>query len=825
MGSFDNVTLLYQHPHISIYIEDNTGYDEEEVESSSKDFNGIQVAFCGSGRDNTLLYCNNTTEFLNEFGDPNYKLYGQAGYNAYNILASEYAGCYVLRPMPDNATLANTVIMAKYKLVDDTVIVAPVTGNDVMSLIGTNMVPELIPDEEDGVTEGSTAFTLSGQTKSGLTGDTNIDSMFSHITQEWLEGNNLGNFTFVTVKIPIPAGVVVGDEVSITSTSEALKKFYADFGEDPSRIVANADGLTATKTGTYSKDVLLEGNDYITMAILVAENDTVYLDINWGSATENIVMRASGITFVDEVVEEEVPKNMKLGVSFEAVTIEGATSEDMLRASIASMYNGGEPNEEGYYYEPLMAFWALGRGAYGSDLRVRFDDANEYDGVDDPTTRMYKITVMLNTKEGLKEKEYIYGMLDEDSFDRDYEEGPSLFLPDLVNDVDKGSAKIGMLVNSQVYEHMFTMMNSVIDDEDEKMDVSTFDAIFGLNPNGSPNEHMLLLDNTNSESYVNLVSIDGVNLAGGSDGDLDPATHTEEELEATREDLLIKAFRGELDKRIKSRYSAPADFCLDANFSDAVKRQMAEFALLRKYDCITYLDTKLYKTSSEVINYLKSLNNIYGYNIVKEMHCYKYRDRLFTGKSCEMSITHWFAKAFPTHVKLYGIGEPFARDRARLSNTSDFISNSFLPVIDPDDHDVKKQIYKYGANCYETVRYNVFQRTSAITTCKEKTDRLDEFNEYITERAVSIAHSLLASKLYHISEDDDRARFTEDAERAIEYYLAGLVKTCSVEFKMSKSDKKKNILRIAVRLTFYTVAKYGIVEIYLDPRVTDDETV
>lgn len=825
MGSFDNVTLLYQHPHISIYIEDNTGYDEEEVEASSKDFNGIQVAFCGSGRDNTLLYCSDKTEYLNEFGEPNYKLYGQAGYNAYNILASEYAGCYVLRPMPNNATHANTVIMAKYKLVDDTVIVPPVTGNDVMSLIGTNMVPELIPDEEDGVTDGSTVFTLTGTTLSGLTGDPNIDSLFSHITPDWLAGNNVGNFTFVTVKIPIPTGVVVGENVTITSTSEALKKLYADFGEDSAHITANADGVTATKVRTYTTEELLEGNDYITMAVIVTENDTLYLDINWGTVTENIIMRASGINFVSELVEEEVPKNMKLGVSFEAVSIQGATSEDILRSEIANLYRGGEPDEEGYCYEPLMAFWSLGRGAYGSDIRVRFDDANEYDGVDDPTTRMYKVTVMQNTKEGLKEKEYIYGMLDEDAFDKDYEEGPSLFLPDLICDVDKGSAKVGMLVNSQVYDNMITLMNSVIDDEAEQMDMSTFDAIFGVNPDGTANEHILLLDNTDSENYVNLVAADGIKLSEGNDGDLDPATHTEEEIEATREELLIKAFSGELDKRIKSRYSAPADFCLDANFSDAVKRQMAEFALLRKYDCVTYLDTKLYKTANEVINYLKSLNNVHGYNIVKEVHCFKYRDQLFTGKSCEMSITHWFAKAFPTHVKLYGIGEPFARDRARLSNTTDFISNSFLPVIDPDDHDIKKQIYKYGANCYETVRYNVFQRTSAITTCKEKTDRLDEFNEYITERAVSIAHSLLASKLYHISEDDDRARFTEDAERAVEYYLAGLVKTCSVEFKMSKSDKKKNILRIALRLTFYTVAKYGIVEIYLDPRVTDEETV
>lgn len=818
MGSFDNVTLLYQHPHISIYIEDNTGYEEEEAETTSRSFNGIQVAFTGSGRDNTLLYCRNTTEFLNEFGDPNYKLYGQSAYNAYNILASNYAGCYVLRPMPENATHANTVIMAKYKLVDDTVVVPPVTGNDNASLIGTNKVTELVPDEDN-----ATVFTLNGKVVSGLSGDSNVDGLFSHITPEWLAANNIGNFVPVTVKLPIPAGAVVGSDVTITQTSSALKKIYADFGEDPTHITANADGVTATKTRTYAATDVLEGNDYITLSFLVVEGDTVYLDINWGSETENIIFRATGLEFVDELVPEEVPANMKLGVCFEATSIEDATSEGVLRSKIASLYSGETPDEEGYFYEPLMAFWSLGRGSYGEKIRVKFEDANEYESSVEPSTRMYKLVVMEGLKTGLTKREYVDGMLDEEAFDRDYESGPSLFLPDTVCDPDLGSGKIGMLFNSQVFNHMIELANSVIEDEVDKLTASTIDVIFGVTPAGTEDDRIKLLDNLDSPSYVSLVAADGFGLATGSDGDLDPATHTDEEIEATREELLIKAYGAELDRRIKSRFSTPADFCLDANFSDAVKRKMAEFAANRKYDCMTYLDTRLTKTPTEMINYLKSIATISGYNIVKECHCYKYRDQLFTGKACDMTITHWFAGAFTEHVRVYGIGEPFATDRARISNKKDFISNTFYPIIDPDDHDIKKQIWKYGANCYETVRYNVYQRTSAITTCKEKTDRVDEFNEYITHKAVEIAHSLLSSKMYKIAEDEDRQRYTQDAETAIEAELGALVKTSSVEFKMSQSDKKKNILRIALRLTFYTVPRYGIVEVYLDPRVTEAE--
>ena len=249
---------------------------------------------------------------------------------------------------------------------------------------------------------------------------------------------------------------------------------------------------------------------------------------------------------------------------------------------------------------------------------------------------------------------------------------------------------------------------------------------------------------------------------------------------------------------------------------------MGEFANRRKYDCMTYLDTKLLKTANEVINYAKTMNKVNGNNIVKEAHCYSYRDREFTGKSCDMTITHWFAKAFVEHVRIYGIGEPFARERARIQNSTDFISGTFFPVIDPDDHDIKKQLYKYGVNCYDTVRFNVFQRSSAITTYQMSSDRKDEFNEYITQKAIKIAHDLLSTKIYHLAEEEDRVKFTQEAEKVLSIRLAGLVNTCSVEFKMSKSDKRKNILRIALRLTFKTVAKYGICEVYLDPRVIDE---
>lgn len=830
MNSSDGITLLYEHPHISIHVTDNTEYVEEEVAVEEKSLNGIQVGFFGSGRDNKLLYLRSTGELINEFGDLNYKLYGQSGYNAYNALDSG-AGMYVMRLMPDNATYANTVIMAKYKLVDDTSITPPVIGDSIMELIGTNPIKEMIPDENNTAGNNTMAvFTLSGKVVSGLTGDTNIDSLFSHITPEWLEGNNLGNFSVATLKIPVPSGVIVGENITIQQTSAALKKFYADFGIDAEHITANVDDVTATKQRTYSAETLLEGNDYVSLSVLVAENDTIYLDVTWedGGDAESIAIKTSQLTFIqpDEVEEETI--SQKLGIKYEAVTIPNATTITKLRAEIAKLY-GDEPDENGFYNVPIMAFWALGRGSYGQNIRIKISDANSYDGTIEPTTRTYRIGVMEATRKGLTEYEYAYGMLDEEAFVDTYENGPSLYLPDIVNDVEQGSGKINMYVNTIAIQNMIDMVNETIDDPDEQENISIFDPIMGLTVTGMESNHVIILtDNQEEEGYVNLLSPNGFGLFSGDDGDFDTEKHTEQEINDVKEELLNQAFAGTIDKRIRSRYATPADFCFDAAFPDGVKVSMAAFAKNRQYDCMTYLDCKLYKTAQECIEYLKSMTNLTGNNIVKEMHCYKYRDTKFTKKICEMSITHWFSKALPTHILRYGVGEPFAKDRAIIANTtditktSDFIADSFLPVIDPDEHTIKAQILKYGGNCFETVKYNTYQRSSAFTTYEKNSDRKDEFNEFITQRAIKIAHDLLNSKIYKISEEEQRNRYTQEAERIISVNLAGLVRTCSVKFEMTKADERKGILRLILRLTFYTVSKYGVCEVVLDPRVVSE---
>lgn len=662
--SFENVVLAYQHPYIAIYLEDNTIYNEESAEViETRDWNGIQVGFFESGRDNTMLYCTTTQAFINEFGKPNFKLYGQPAYNVVNALDTDACGMYVLRLTADDATYANIVIMARFK-------------------------------------------------------------------------------------------------------------------------VAEKSTTTDNQKGTETK-----------------ENDGSDTTLTEGTA-------------VGDVVEGPTEATKQLAISFKAVSIPEMTTVEDLKLAIAGLYSE-DKDEEGYYNMPLMAFWNLGRGTCGNKPRLKFVDAVDYnDEISD--LRTYCLNVMENEDAGLTIKEYIYGTFDQDAFDSTLEYGPSLYIEDLVVDPENGSNKIGMEFNPVTWNFIVNLYNNEVADEESKKTIRTLDVIFGKNMDGTTDENILFEDTADS---VNLISVDGFSMASGDDGILGKNDASAEE---AKTQLLINAFRGEIDPLIKSRFSTPADFMLDANFPDEVKREMAGFANKRMYDCMTYLDSGLISTTQGLINWLTTMKNVYAYNLVKELHCYKYRDTKYTGKIVPMTITHWIAKALPEHMNIYKLTLPFARESARLSAPNDFVSNSFRPIIDPDSNDIKKEIYKLRGNCYETVRFNVYQRSTAITTCQENSDRLDEFSEYVLHSAVRIAYNILNSNLYKFGEADDRKKYQKEAEDIILSSLSSVLRSVSVEFVMTQNDERKSIMRLRLRLVFKTIIKRGIIEVYLDPRVSQN---
>lgn len=621
--SFENVVLTYQHPHVAVFVEDNTVYTEDTFLAPDHPVKMLQCGVFGQGRDNQLIYCKNKAEFISEFGSPNYKLYGQAAYNIHRALDAGDCGAYVLRVMPEDATYANTMIMIKYKVVE----------------------------AEDG-----------------------------------------------------------------------------------------------TKA---------------------------------------------------------------LSVGYTAQTLENAITLSKITKKLRQL-DDAEPDEDGYYTRPLLTVYSLGRGKFGNNLRFRIADITNYDD-DTAEYKDYRFDV-LTMEEKLVRKEYAMGCLNQDAFEDYLQE--SLFLQDLINDPDNGLGKVNIIFNSNLYEELVDIYNTqVIGDEDTPATIDTFDIIYGRTMDGEINP--LIKIETSEDSVSFTAESDGVILASGSDGALDFASETRDE---EIENLLISAYSGELDKAILSTYSTRADFMLDANYPEAVKRAMAALAMRRQYDCTCYLDCGLADTTTECLRLAYALRDIKDPNVIKEAHHYTYRDREFTGKSIDMTSTFFLAGLIPNHFNKIGLGVPMAMVNARLTEA---VPGSFLPVLDPDDHEIKKEFYKLRLNYYESIRRNVFQRGVAVNSQELLSDRMDEFNNYILNLAVQTARSIMHGHIYNFAEAEDRERYQKQTNDVMDQTLGRFVRSCEVSYVMSKNDERKNILRLRLRIVFKTVVKRGIVEVYLDPRVSD----
>ena len=106
----------YLHPHEETYINDNTRYEDYVSGESGVRF--LNVFASSKGRDNVLLNFTSVSDWVNEYGLPDYRRYGQPGYNAYVALSTGLASSQSMRVMPPDAAYANMVLLAKYQVLD-----------------------------------------------------------------------------------------------------------------------------------------------------------------------------------------------------------------------------------------------------------------------------------------------------------------------------------------------------------------------------------------------------------------------------------------------------------------------------------------------------------------------------------------------------------------------------------------------------------------------------------------------------------------------------------------------------------------------------------
>lgn len=108
-------------PHIETYFNDYTFLPDDEVPATDDTYVKECLAVrAGRGIDNTWVKKSSRESAVKTFGESNFKLYGQPLMQALNVADQEDTSMWMLRIMPENATYANRIVTASYKIDPET---------------------------------------------------------------------------------------------------------------------------------------------------------------------------------------------------------------------------------------------------------------------------------------------------------------------------------------------------------------------------------------------------------------------------------------------------------------------------------------------------------------------------------------------------------------------------------------------------------------------------------------------------------------------------------------------------------------------------------
>lgn len=489
----------------------------------------------------------------------------------------------------------------------------------------------------------------------------------------------------------------------------------------------------------------------------------------------------------------------------------------------------GTKTDDGYKIYPIIGIQSNGKGAYGNSLSIRLVKNSTY--IDNTGFMDYTFEVLDSYTGNLYKKESFIVSLDDGAIINN----KSFFVNDVINDPESGSGKIIVTVKPESITGIYNEYKAFIADSyasESVEDVSAYDFFSGTIGSGSTAIPHYTIAADNSVSHPT-----GIKLVNGNDGCFDANFENVvddsvivKSRELALENAYIAAFSTGsdtnnddtaatyIDPSIRSKRAFPADFILDAGFSDRVKAAIAELALHR-YDARCIIDCGTTRnTVSAVTTWLNTNINAFNDPIFSKEIChYKIRDP-FTGRPIDVTATYFIASHYPIHEATYGNHIPFVTETYTL--VDDMIPRSMKPDIDADMIGVKDTLYGLRANFFECTGSNRYARAIQTTAQKTLTDLSEENNMLVVLDMKRQLEEYVSSILYDFADAEDRQRFTDAATRMFSSYRGNKVKSYDVFFDMNSFEEERSILHCYLSVVFRTTGKRGIIEIDINPRIS-----
>lgn len=469
------------------------------------------------------------------------------------------------------------------------------------------------------------------------------------------------------------------------------------------------------------------------------------------------------------------------------------------------------PDADGFTTYPIFTTYTLGRGLYGNNQRIRLLSAPQRDK--EVNYKSYRFETYELTNGALASvSDPLYPTFVADAI----VDNMSVYFDDIVNDDETGSTKVNVYSVPGSIDAIYDLYVKEIDPA-TTVTRETFDMFYGVIKDSSQKLKGIQYDTTHVD-YISLDSPAGIPLSGGDDGAFtyDPADPAKM---ALREDAINQAYKdaftGKTDKAILSKRRLPADLILDAGYDQEVKLDLIQLFIKRR-DAVGHLDAGIINTVSSAVQWGNDMFAYGDYVYSKQFQHYKVRDP-FSGKLIPVTMTYHLASQLPLHFRNNGKHIPFVG--TALTTLTGAQKNSLKPMIDADDLETKEQLYDLRLNYYQSVAENVIARGTQSTSDTQWSDLSEENNVYVLMELKRKVENMVSSLQYNFAEQEDRNRFTQDAGRLLAPYVGTEIREGSVRFDMNAWEETRSILHCYMEIVFRTMAKRGIVEIDINPRV------
>lgn len=508
--------------------------------------------------------------------------------------------------------------------------------------------------------------------------------------------------------------------------------------------------------------------------------------------------------------------------------------------------DGKYQDAEGYTQVPLGVFTAIGRGAYGQNLRWRIIPNTDYEKEYGVKTYTFEA---IDVENGARVAATQIATIVSST-----KLSETVFINDIIDDTDVENLSIHFHIFEENVETLYEAYKAFCLDvvktnptlDINIPDIDEFDPFFGKavkkqSVRVTPNEPFItftekLTDDVDksADGYdaakfteTDIIAIDDVSgntLMNGSDGAF--ANTDVKKRQDAIDEMYIKAFSGDVDKLILAPRRIRSTSLFDANYSMNVKIALARLALYRA-SSIVYLDTGIRETLG--ITDIKSMETNFApldelvedfenfsENWIVSVNAHDYFIKeASTGKRVNVTITYWLALTDATFIQNNNSYTPHTNSNAVLSG---HIKNSLKPAIEENEGDLKEALYEARINYFEAVGENQFERATQSCYVHENSDLLEESNVKALLLWKDILTEEARKNRNRITTPSMRQDFKNELLDKYNYLVGTCFDTMDIKYSSNEYEAQRNIVHMYTEVTFPSISKITLVEIDVNQR-------